>query len=358
MEQRRHTLLIVDDEVDVLESLRHLFHRTYRVLTASSGGQAVSLLDEHDVHLILSDQRMPGHVGRRLPEPGPPDPARRHPHALHGLRRHPGRDQRGQRRAHLPLHPQALGCRRARGDHPPGGRAVRAPGRAETADRRAAGRPTPSSCRPTRSWPRPASSRRAFIEVASHEFNTPITLVLGLSELLRLAQPGPRRAGAGRSSTGSPPAARQLARLVTNTLTLMRADDFRRTLQRAPVDLVDLLRGVVDQVQPFVEARSSTSTSRWPTTSAPSRSTPTRSTRGVVNLLTNAIKFTPDGGQIELSAGLAEADEAEIQVAEPGHRPGAAGRSSTCSSRSSPSSTRAGTPRATSASTSEGSGSG
>ena len=34
--------LIVDDEVDVLESLRHLFHRTYRVLTASSGDQASS----------------------------------------------------------------------------------------------------------------------------------------------------------------------------------------------------------------------------------------------------------------------------------------------------------------------------
>ncbi len=34
MERRRHTLLVVDDEVDVLDSLRHLFHRTYRVLTA------------------------------------------------------------------------------------------------------------------------------------------------------------------------------------------------------------------------------------------------------------------------------------------------------------------------------------
>jgi len=63
MEQRRHTLLIVDDEVDVLESLRHQFHRTYRVLTAGSGGQAVSVLDANEVQLILSDQRMPGMQG-------------------------------------------------------------------------------------------------------------------------------------------------------------------------------------------------------------------------------------------------------------------------------------------------------
>jgi response regulator RpfG family c-di-GMP phosphodiesterase len=60
---RRHTLLIVDDEVDVLESLRHLFHRTYRVLTANSGDQAVETLGRTDVHLILSDQRMPGMTG-------------------------------------------------------------------------------------------------------------------------------------------------------------------------------------------------------------------------------------------------------------------------------------------------------
>ena len=55
--------MIVDDEVDVLESLRHLFHRTYRVLTASGGDQALELLKKNEVHLILSDQRMPGMSG-------------------------------------------------------------------------------------------------------------------------------------------------------------------------------------------------------------------------------------------------------------------------------------------------------
>src|SRR5689334_19058222 len=60
---RKHPLLIVDDEVDVLESLRHLFHRTYKVLTASSGDQAVETLKSQEVHLVLSDQRMPGMSG-------------------------------------------------------------------------------------------------------------------------------------------------------------------------------------------------------------------------------------------------------------------------------------------------------
>src|SRR5205814_9678529 len=59
----RHTLLVFDYEVDVLESLRHLFHRSYRVLPASSGDKALALLQNNDVHLILSDQRMPGMSG-------------------------------------------------------------------------------------------------------------------------------------------------------------------------------------------------------------------------------------------------------------------------------------------------------
>src|SRR5262249_1162586 len=62
-ERRRHTLLIVDDEVDVLESLRHQFHRTYRVLTSPTGAGAIDLLERNDVEVLLSDQRMPGMPG-------------------------------------------------------------------------------------------------------------------------------------------------------------------------------------------------------------------------------------------------------------------------------------------------------
>src|SRR3954447_1157086 len=63
MQGRRQTLLIVDDEPDVLDSLRHLFHRAYRVLTADGGHAALELLGREDVHVILSDQRMPGMTG-------------------------------------------------------------------------------------------------------------------------------------------------------------------------------------------------------------------------------------------------------------------------------------------------------
>ena len=60
------TLLVVDDEQMVLASLVRLFHRNYRVLTACSADEALVLLKEHDVPVILSDHRMPRKTGVEL----------------------------------------------------------------------------------------------------------------------------------------------------------------------------------------------------------------------------------------------------------------------------------------------------
>jgi response regulator RpfG family c-di-GMP phosphodiesterase len=62
-DERRHTLLIVDDEPGLLQTLRHQFLRDYRVLTAENGHSALDILGREDVHVILSDQRMPGMSG-------------------------------------------------------------------------------------------------------------------------------------------------------------------------------------------------------------------------------------------------------------------------------------------------------
>ncbi len=62
-EQPRHSLLIVDDEVDVVKALRHQFDKTYYVLTAFSAAEAIELLTRNDVHLILSGSRIPGMSG-------------------------------------------------------------------------------------------------------------------------------------------------------------------------------------------------------------------------------------------------------------------------------------------------------
>jgi len=54
------TILIVDDEANILQALKRVFRREpYRVLTASSGAEGVEILQKEHVDLIISDQRMP-----------------------------------------------------------------------------------------------------------------------------------------------------------------------------------------------------------------------------------------------------------------------------------------------------------
>lgn len=58
------TLLLVDDEENIVRSLRRLLRRDgYEILTATSGQEGLEVLAEHEVGVILSDQRMPGMTG-------------------------------------------------------------------------------------------------------------------------------------------------------------------------------------------------------------------------------------------------------------------------------------------------------
>lgn len=59
-EAKQHTVLCIDDEQNILNSLKRLLRKEgYRLLTASSGMEGLALLKEHQVHLVMSDQRMP-----------------------------------------------------------------------------------------------------------------------------------------------------------------------------------------------------------------------------------------------------------------------------------------------------------
>ena len=60
------TLLFVDDEPDIVDSLRRSFRKVYTALTATSGNEALELLKTRNVDLIISDQRMPGMTGDEL----------------------------------------------------------------------------------------------------------------------------------------------------------------------------------------------------------------------------------------------------------------------------------------------------
>ncbi len=63
MQQERFRLLFVDDETDILDSLKRAFRRDYEIYTASSGAEGIELLKTEKFDLIISDQRMPDVTG-------------------------------------------------------------------------------------------------------------------------------------------------------------------------------------------------------------------------------------------------------------------------------------------------------
>ena len=198
----------------------------------------------------------------------------------------------------------------------------------------------------------------AFIEVASHELNTPVTVVLGMIELWKMSQ----------GQTASPverqwvdrigAAAGRLARTVEKMLKLVRNREFSQSLDAQPIELEPLVRQAIDELSPYLELRGQAVSVSIEPNLGPIEADPSKISDVLTNLLANAVKFTPDGGTIRLEVRAEPTAVDWIRVS--GQRPGSRGfprpTSSTSSSRSSRASTRSATPPATTSSASAASG--
>ena len=59
----KRPVLIVDDEPDMLDSLRSLLRYDFAVYTAGSGAEGIALLQKREIHVVMTDQRMPEMTG-------------------------------------------------------------------------------------------------------------------------------------------------------------------------------------------------------------------------------------------------------------------------------------------------------
>src|SRR5687767_3216260 len=59
----RHTVLVVDDEADVVKSVQDLLRYDYKVLGATSAAEGLRIMQEEEVHVVMTDQRMPNTTG-------------------------------------------------------------------------------------------------------------------------------------------------------------------------------------------------------------------------------------------------------------------------------------------------------
>jgi DNA-binding NtrC family response regulator len=63
---RRYCLLVVDDEPDICDSVYDLLRLRYDVARANSASEAMEVMRERDVHVVMTDQRMPAVTGTEM----------------------------------------------------------------------------------------------------------------------------------------------------------------------------------------------------------------------------------------------------------------------------------------------------
>jgi PAS domain S-box-containing protein len=137
-----------------------------------------------------------------------------------------------------------------------------------------------------------------FLALLSHELRTPLTSILGWSNLLatgKLDDLATKRALETIMRN-----ARAQNRLIDDLLDISRIITGKLRLEVQPVALAPLIESVVEGVRPAAEARSIHLLTKLDVSINPISGDPERLQQVIWNLLTNAIKFTPKGGRVEV----------------------------------------------------------
>lgn len=145
-----------------------------------------------------------------------------------------------------------------------------------------------------------------FVSIAAHELRTPLTLIRGYGEMLLDGDLGPLADTQRDCLEIIERSASRLLTITSELLDVTRIETGRIELVLKPVDLPTLVRAMTAEFGPELEARSQRLTLRIPSSLPPALGDETRAAQIIGNLLSNASKFTPQGGLITVDVALAE----------------------------------------------------
>jgi heavy metal sensor kinase len=140
---------------------------------------------------------------------------------------------------------------------------------------------------------------RQFSAALAHELRTPLAALRGEAELALLGPRSPE--DYRRTFTSQLEEFDKLARLITQLLTLARAEAGEIALARTPVDLGAIAAAVVEQLEPVAQARD-VALACERADGCVVNGDPEWLEQLLINLLDNAIKFTPGHGRVAASA--------------------------------------------------------
>lgn len=313
-QNRRHTVLVVDDEADVVSSVKDLLRLDYKVLGATKVSDALSLLEKEPVDVVMTDQRMPETNGVELLKQVRvkyPDAVRLLFTGYADIRAVVDAINEGNVYRYItkPWDPDELMAvlREACDRHDLV--TQRNSLLEELKEKNAQLERANAELRHS------DELKNAFIRVASHELRTPLTILLGISDLtVRQARGEEPVAGLAKRIHQ---AAGRLQHLVDQIVTMLSMQQFERRPEKAPSNLSKLVGRAVDDVRPFAELRKQALVCDIPEDLGTIDVDEAKIRDAANHILLNAIKFTPDQGTITVGARRENGD-ARIWVSDTG----------------------------------------
>jgi len=322
-EASQPSILVVDDEADVVESIRELLRLDYRVLVATRASEAMSILRDRPIDVVMTDQRMPEMTGVELlhhVRETQPDTVRLLFTGYADVRAVIDAINRGNIYRYItkPWDPEDLQVivRDAVERHDLIAERQRLLGELQ--------RTNDELLRANAELEATSELKSNFIRVASHELRTPLTILTLLSHL-----------ATGTRDVSEPlhgwllqiaGATERLQRRVDDLTTMLAVERFERPLARRALDLFALLESAAAEVRPFITLRGQTLVRDYPEGLGTMELEGEKIRDCLSHLLLNAVKFTPDAGRITLAARRSPDGGAEIRVSDTGAGMDAASR--------------------------------
>jgi signal transduction histidine kinase len=157
--------------------------------------------------------------------------------------------------------------------------------------------------------------KNEFLAMLAHELRNPLAPIRNALPILDLAPADPARLGWVKDVIGRQ--VNHLVRLVDDLLDISRITERKIRLEMRVVDLADVVAAAVETSKPLIEAQGHRLTVSLPKDPIRLRVDATRMAQVLSNLLNNAAKYTPPGGEIQLAVEIA-GDQALLRVKDSG----------------------------------------
>lgn len=145
-------------------------------------------------------------------------------------------------------------------------------------------------------------SKDEFIRITNHELRTPLDVIRGNIDMVLKGETGALPERTREYLADALMGADRLTKLVNDMLDISRIESGRMKFSLEPIKLSDILQTIQKEFEPVFKRKDIVFTLRYPDTLPPVFSDAMRIFQVIDNFLGNALKFTPAGGHVTVTA--------------------------------------------------------